>query len=135
MASACVPVFFKPIEIEGVRYVDGGLFMNFPVSVIRKECDRVIGINVSPMLTDKYSTSIIGVAERTYHFVFRANTIIEKKLCDILVEVEEAMQFKAFDLAKWTLYKSWLSGYEICPRDAEGKDTVKRLHLPYSLSA
>lgn len=74
--------------------------MNFPVSVIRKECDRVIGINVSPMLTDKYSTSIIGVAERTYHFVFRANTIIEKKLCDILVEVEEAMQFKAFDLAK-----------------------------------
>ncbi len=100
MASACVPVFFKPIEIEGVRYVDGGLFMNFPVSVIRKDCEKVIGINVSPMLTDKYSTSIIGVAERTYHFVFRANTITEKKLCDILVEVEEAMQFKAFDLAK-----------------------------------
>ncbi|HOW16060.1 patatin-like phospholipase family protein, partial [Methanosarcina sp.] len=80
MASACVPVFFKPITIEGINYVDGGLFMNFPVSVIRKECEKVIGINVSPLIADKYSKSIIGVVERTYHYIFRANTILEKRL-------------------------------------------------------
>jgi len=100
MASACVPVLFKPLEIDGVHYVDGGLFRNFPVSVIRDSCDTVIGVNVSPLIADKYSKSIIGVAERTYHFVFRANTLHEKSLCDVLVEVEEAMQFKAFDLNK-----------------------------------
>jgi len=100
MASSCVPVFFKPIEIEGIHYVDGGLFRNFPVSVIREDCEKVIGINVSPLLKDKFSNSILGVAERTYHFVFRANAQLEKKYCDILVEVEEAMQFKAYDLNK-----------------------------------
>ncbi|MFA6334896.1 MAG: patatin-like phospholipase family protein [Bacteroidales bacterium] len=100
MASACVPIFFNPLEIDGVHYVDGGIFKNFPVSVIRESCEKVIGINVSPLITKKYSKTIVGVAERSYHFMFQANTLEEKKLCDVLVEVEEAMQFRTFDLKK-----------------------------------
>ncbi len=100
IASACVPVIFNPIEIDGIHYVDGGIFKNFPVSVIREECDSVIGINASPLSAERYSKNIVGVAERTYHFMFRANTIEDKKLCDVLVEVESAMQFKTFDLKK-----------------------------------
>ncbi|MEN6619169.1 MAG: patatin-like phospholipase family protein [Rikenellaceae bacterium] len=100
MASACVPVFFNPIEIDGVHYVDGGIFKNFPVSVIRKSCEKMIGINVSPLITKKYSKTIVGIAERSYHFMFRANTVEDKRLCDVLVEVEQAMQFKVYDLKK-----------------------------------
>ncbi len=99
-ASACVPVIFNPIEINGNLYADGGIFKNFPVSVIRGECDRVIGVNASPLVTEKYSKNIVGIAERSYHFMFRANTLEDKKMCDILVEVESAMQFKTFDLKK-----------------------------------
>ena len=32
--------------------------------------------------------------------MFRENTVENKKMCDILVEVENAMQFKTFDLKK-----------------------------------
>lgn len=32
--------------------------------------------------------------------MFRANTLEDKKMCDILVEIESAMQFKTFDLKK-----------------------------------
>ncbi len=121
MASACVPIFFKPLEIDGIHYVDGGIFNNFPVSVIRESCDKVIGINVSPLITDKYSKTIVGVAERSYHFMFRANTLEEKKLCDVLVEVEEAMQFRSFDLKNvdkifqlgYNAMKTALSEYEL----------------------
>lgn len=49
VASCCMPVIFSPVEIDGAHYVDGGLFRNFPVSTIREECNRVIGVNVSPL--------------------------------------------------------------------------------------
>lgn len=100
MASACVPVFFNPIEIDGVHYVDGGIFRNFPVSVIREKCEKIIGINVSPLISQKYSKTIVGVAERSYHLMFRANTVEDKKLCDILIEVEQAMQYRLYDFKK-----------------------------------
>ncbi len=98
MASACVPIVFTPVDIDGTKYVDGGIFKNFPVSVIRDECDFVIGVNASPLVTEKYKKNIVGIAERSYHFMFRANTIEDKKLCDILVETDSVMQFKTFDL-------------------------------------
>ncbi len=50
------------------------------------------------MVTEKYKKNIVGIAERSYHFMFRANTIEDKKLCDILVETDSVMQFKTFDL-------------------------------------
>ncbi len=100
MASACIPVFFNPLLIDGVNYVDGGIFKNFPVSVIREKCEKIIGINVSPLMTEKYSKTIVGVAERSYHFMFKANSVEDKRMCDILVEVEQAMQFKIYDLKK-----------------------------------
>ncbi len=99
-ASACVPVIFNPMEINGRLYADGGIFKNFPVSVLRDECKKIIGVNASPLVTEKYSKNIVGIAERSYHFMFRANTLEDKKMCDILVEVESAMQFKTFDLKK-----------------------------------
>ena len=91
---------FNPIEINGHLYADGGIFKNFPVSIIRDQCKKVIGINASPLVTEKYSKNIVGIAERTYHFMFRANTMEDKRMCDILVEVESVMQFKTFDLNK-----------------------------------
>ncbi len=100
MASACIPVIFNPVVISGSKYVDGGIFKNFPVSPIRDLCDFIVGINASPMITEKYSGNIIGIAERSYHFMFKANTVEDKKLCDILIEVESVMQYKTFDLKK-----------------------------------
>jgi len=100
MASACVPVLFNPIDINGVKYVDGGIFKNFPVSPIREICNTVIGINASPLVSEKYSKNIVGIAERSYHFMFRANTIEDKRMCDVLVEVESVMQYRTFDLNK-----------------------------------
>ena len=37
LASSSVPILFCPVEIGGRDYVDGGLFRNFPVTVIRED--------------------------------------------------------------------------------------------------
>jgi NTE family protein len=98
MASCCVPVVFAPIVIDDIHYVDGGIFRNFPVSAIRPLCDTIIGVNASPMVPKKYKQSMLQIAERTYHYMFRANTVTERKQCDILVEMKEALQYGTFDL-------------------------------------
>lgn len=100
MASSTLPIFFRPRTIDGVRYVDGGIFRNFPATVIEDECDFLIGINVSPDDDDKYRDSLMYIAAKCYHYMFKANMVDDKAACDILVEVNEALQFKVFDLKK-----------------------------------
>lgn len=97
-ASCSIPIIFSPVEIGGVHYVDGGLFRNFPVSVIREECERVIGVNVSPLLPQKYKQTLLGIAERSYHYIFQANTLEDRELCDVLIESQQVGLYKTFDL-------------------------------------
>lgn len=85
-ASCCMPVLFTPVKIENTHYVDGGLLMNLPVSTIRNECEKVIAVNVSPLMAEEYKMNIISIALRSYHFMFRANTFPERNNCDLLIE-------------------------------------------------
>ncbi|MDL2255295.1 patatin-like phospholipase family protein [Parabacteroides sp. OttesenSCG-928-K15] len=97
-ASCSVPIIFSPVEIDGIHYVDGGLFRNFPVTNIREECDKVIGVNVSPLVPQKYKKTLFYIAERSYHYMFRANTTEDRLLCDVLIETEAFDDVKMFDL-------------------------------------
>jgi len=85
-ASCCMPVMFTPVNIDGVNYVDGGVFKNLPVSTIRKECEKIVAINVSPLIAGKYKMNILDIALRSYHFMFRANTFPDRESSDLLIE-------------------------------------------------
>lgn len=98
VASCCVPIVFNPMVINGINYVDGGIFMNFPVSPLRNICEKVIGVNVSPIVSKKYNLTILGIAERSYHYMSRTNTLLDRQLCDVLIEMEELTNIKMFDL-------------------------------------
>ena len=98
VASCSIPIIFSPVLIDGSHFVDGGLFRNFPVSNIRNECQRIIGVNVSPLIPQKYKQTIWGIGERSYHYMFRANTLEDRLLCDILIETSEVGTYKTFDL-------------------------------------
>lgn len=97
-ASCSIPIIFSPVVIDGIHYVDGGLFHNFPVSIIREECERIIGVNVSPLISQKYKQTLFHIAERSYHYMFRANTLEDREMCDVLIEAEEFGLYKTFDL-------------------------------------
>ncbi|MDP4237932.1 MAG: patatin-like phospholipase family protein [Bacteroidota bacterium] len=100
VASCTVPVLFSPKMINGVHYVDGGVFKNFPVSTIREDCDKVIGINASPLVADEYKQSIINVAMRSYNFMFKANIMHDKELCDLLIEPVDMGNYDTFGIDK-----------------------------------
>lgn len=121
VASCSVPVLFTPKKINGVHYVDGGVLKNFPVSTIRDDCDTVIGINASPMVADEYKLSVMNVASRSYHFMFKANIIVDKQLCDTLIEPVDMGNYDTFDVDKGReIYElGYRSGKEILESTAE----------------
>ncbi|MDR0769207.1 MAG: patatin-like phospholipase family protein [Dysgonamonadaceae bacterium] len=98
IASCSIPIVFNPVVIDGVNYVDGGLFKNFPVSTIRSLCDKIIGVNASPLVHKKYKKTIMQIAERSYHYMSRTNTLLDRTLCDVLVEITDLAYFKTFDM-------------------------------------
>ncbi len=98
VASCSIPIIFNPVLINGVHYVDGGLFKNFPVSNIRGICNKVIGVNAAPLIPKKYNQNILHIAERSYHYMFRANSLLDRHLCDLLIETDEFAFVKTFDL-------------------------------------
>ncbi len=100
VASCSVPVLFVPKKIKGVHYVDGGVLKNFPVSTIRPHCEYLIGINASPLVADEYKLSLMNVAQRTYHFMFKANILYDKQLCDLLIEPVDMANYDMFDIQK-----------------------------------
>ena len=100
VASCTFPVLFTPKIIDGVHYIDGGVLKNFPVSIIRKECEKVIGINASPLVADEYKQSILNVALRSYNFMFKANIMHDKGLCDLLIEPVDMGNYETFDVDK-----------------------------------
>lgn len=97
-ASCSMPVVMSPVLIDGIHYVDGGVMRNFPVKPIRNICNTVIGVNVSPMVTDNYKQSIIDIAFRSYYLQSKGNTFEDLGLCDVLIQTEEAIKYNVFDL-------------------------------------
>lgn len=98
IASCSFPIVFTPMEINGTYYVDGGLFKNFPVSIIRKQCEKIIGVNVSPLTGQKYKNSLYYVAERSFHYISCSNSMIDRNLCDLLIEAPRVSKFSMFSL-------------------------------------
>lgn len=98
VASCSIPIVFRPVNIDGVNYVDGGVLRNHPAWIIRDKCETLIGINVSPLKRGGKYRSIFDVAMRTYNLMAKANQKPDMELCDISVETPEIAQYTVFSL-------------------------------------
>ena len=99
MAASCsIPIIFKPIRIDGVNYVDGGVLRNHPAWIIRDKCETLIGINVSPIRHPGKKLSLIDVALRTYNLMAKSNQAVDMAMCDLSVQPPELSGYKVFDL-------------------------------------
>ena len=111
VASCTFPIVFTPVKIGGRYLVDGGLFMNLPVSIIREECEKIIGVNVSYTTTMPYNRSLKYIIERSLHHLMASNALADREDCDYLIESEDITKFPLFELdnAKQIYQK----GYEV----------------------
>jgi NTE family protein len=103
LASCSIPMLFKPVIINGMTYVDGGLFKNFPASIIRKECDYLVGVNLLPNKEVKGEDlkSITSVASRCFILSVRTRNNEDLSLVDILIEPDKLNEFSLFAFGKF----------------------------------
>ncbi len=98
-ASCSMPIVFKPVVIDGTRYVDGGVLHNMPSWTIRGKCRVLIGVNCSPLTTGpENKNNLLGVALRSYELMAKANCVPDLKLCDIVVDTNDIARYQVFNL-------------------------------------
>ena len=99
VASCSVPLIFSPVKIDSQYYVDGGIFKNLPASTIRERCNILFGVNVTMIMPPENKQNLKYYAERTFNMMSISNTLPDKKLCDVLIEVEDIEKYWMFDLS------------------------------------
>ncbi len=100
IASASIPVIFKPIEMQGDVYVDGGLMENMPLGPLPELCDKLIGSHVNHISDQEGIDSIREVADRSYKLAIYQNVKIHFDRLDILIDPPDIRKFKLHDFGK-----------------------------------
>jgi NTE family protein len=124
IASASIPVLFKPVIINNIHYVDGGVLDNLPIDAIKDKCEFVIGSSVNPTAYEESVTSMMQIAERTF-FLSLSREVREKSAkFDMLVAPVELKNYKALDPVKAA--ELFVIGYKATKEKLKYLD-VKRL--------
>ena len=97
VASASIPIFLVPKDIDGKLYVDGGIFNNMPASIIRRHCKFLIGCHVNPIRQNTELNSTTQIIERIYELSIQSSTVPEKKICNLMFEPDKAKQYGMLD--------------------------------------
>ena len=87
-ASAALPSLFKPIEINGKLYTDGGVVNNYPINEVKnKGVDIIIGVNVQYDLASKDELDSLGDLMLQINN-YRSNVEMrsKKRLADIYIK-------------------------------------------------
>ncbi len=86
--------------------------------MIRDKCDYLMGINCSPLLTDRAGTSMMDIAMRTFQLMSKANQADDMALCDTAVELRDIAHYRIFNLKD--IRKVFISGYSATRRAIKG---------------
>lgn len=98
-ASCSVPLVFKPVEIDGQLYADGGIFDNMPVAPLRDDCDIVIGINVMPNVEVPKTDveSLISIGMRVFDLMIYNTTQNNFGSCDVVIQPIDVYKYNIFN--------------------------------------
>ena len=91
MASACLPFLFRPVEIDGEAYWDGGYIGNpalYPL-VDDPVCRDIVIVQINPMRRDKLPGTAREIMNRVNEITFNAALIKELRTLHLLHQLIE----------------------------------------------
>jgi len=89
MASACLPLLFRAVEIDGVPYWDGGYLGNpviFPFFGTTKTED-VLVVQINPLMRQKTPTSSNEIVNRINEITFNSSLISEYRAIEFVARL------------------------------------------------
>lgn len=128
VASSTIPGLFKPMEIEGHMYIDGGILNNFPVEPLIGQCDFIIGsaCNHLPVITK--IDSFRQLIERSSVMAISANMVAKRALCQVLIEPHNLGTYGLFD-TKSAQEIFWI-GYEETLKTIDRNEALEEILPP-----
>ena len=124
IASASIPVLFKPVIINSIHYVDGGVLDNLPIRPIENKCRFIIGSFVNPTGYEENISGLISIAERTFLLSMSKEVLEKSKRFDLLIAAPELRNYKILDPE--TSEEVFRVGYEATKEKLKGLD-IKEL--------
>ena len=100
IASASIPLLFRPVVIDGVYYVDGGLTKNMAAEVLKDKCDKLIGVHVNHIAEKNNFRRMKDIAARSYHLAIYNTIRNELGYCDYIVDPPGTRQYTTLDFNK-----------------------------------
>ena len=100
IASASIPVIFKPTIIDNIHYVDGGVLNNLAVEPLLDKCKKIIGVYINPIGKQKKFKNVASIAERTFHIGVEPNLHYKKQMCDIFIEPKGLDKYPMISIKK-----------------------------------
>jgi len=100
IASASIPILFKPTIINKKTFVDGGVFDNLPTEPIKDQCKKLIASHVNPIGKEENLDSILQIAQRTFHLIVGSKVSEKSVESDLFIEPEELRGINILDIDK-----------------------------------
>ncbi len=89
MASACLPLLFKAVTIDGVPYWDGGFMGNPPLWPLfdHAKSDDVVIVQINPMMRRGAPTKARDIFDRINEITFNASLMRELRTVDFVTRL------------------------------------------------
>ncbi len=100
VASASIPILFKPAQIDDTTYVDGGVFDNLPIEPIKEDCKKIIAVHVNPVGREDELDSLLKIAERTFHLTVGSKMKEKAKQVDLYIEPQKLKEYGLLSVSK-----------------------------------
>ncbi|MCW3161669.1 patatin-like phospholipase family protein [Chryseobacterium oryctis] len=113
IASCSIPGIATPYILNDEMYCDGGVLNNFPADIIREDCDKLIGIFVSPPHEIQINDlkSIKAIVSRSYDLLSYRIEKIKFDYCDWFISSQELSSYGTFERKKDRLEEIFNIGY------------------------
>jgi len=95
--SSSIPVPFKPVEIDGQLYVNGGLLDNVPVAPLVDLREQIVAVGIMPLEKQEGIKRLTEIAVRTFQMSVSMQDE-EKKDSDLIIRVEGLSKFHILNL-------------------------------------
>ena len=86
-ASACVPVLYEPVEIDGQLLVDGGLMESIPLSALKKMgASHTIGVDLKSERKYQKPRNILDILNNSFEIALKHLANVNVTDIDVLIQ-------------------------------------------------
>jgi NTE family protein len=114
LASACLPLLFQAVEIDGEYYWDGGYMGNPPISPLITNTDihDIVLIKINSININSVPTTARDIADRVNEISFNSSLINEMKLIHYRNELIRSGVLKDDHKTNREIFVHTISGYQ-----------------------